>query len=345
MQEIEQSRLEMGGDLFNLAQFAKKWFVDNNVQMPSSSSAWQKATIKRKEIPPKCNFAALRRLGITPRLFIQLIKGEEVEQEKYKQNVLTKENIENLLGLLWITEACTDGVHKSVYTKCTKCGFYEYLDKGTLTRMLARGDKYCRLCRNVGGKEKPLNMFNKFEGFSIVDRTNDSRFIYRCNTCESLIERTSAHVLTSEYLVCEVCNPRVISGARLTLPEGTFHSKIEYLAYLKLKEILPESFTIERQVSYNKLFNTGTKHTADFFIPELDLVLEITTKSNNLSQKYLDTAKWKCKISTKVKFAYSVREVEDIVRPLVKAKGLTVAYCRSLLCRRFVRRPKASRSV
>ena len=331
MLDIEQSRLEMGGDLFKLAQFAKNWFIDNNVPIPEGSKKWQKATIKRGEIPPGCNFMALRRAGITPRVFIQLINGELVTQHKYKQNTVNKENIIELLGLEWVSEKSSDKVHFQVYVRCTKCEFSEYIDKGTLTRMLKSNNKYCRLCRNAGGKSKPLDTYNIFNGFTAIARPNHSRVVYSCNTCSNNIERTFSHISTAEYLVCEFCNPRVISGARLTLPEGTFHSKIEYLAYLKLLDILPVGMKIHRQVSYDVLFNTNTKHTADFYIPDLELVLEVTTKSNNLSNKYHETAQWKCDVSSKVVFAYSVKEVEDIVRPLLKNSGLTVVHGGSLL--------------
>lgn len=96
-----------------------------------------------------------------------------------------------------------------------------------------------------------------------------------------------------------------------------------------LKYFEPEK--IIRQKKYNELFNTGTKHTADFYIPHIPLVLEVTSKYNKIGKKYNETAAWKKSLSSIVIFAYSLKEVEDIVRPLPKDNGLTVSNRRSLL--------------
>lgn len=64
-----------------------------------------------------------------------------------------------------------------------------------------------------------------------------------------------------------------------------------------------------------------------------NLVLEVTSASNNIGAKYKETASWKMSLSDSVKFAYSLKEVEDIVRPLSKVSGLTVDHSGSLLRR------------
>lgn len=331
MQPVEQSRLEMGGDLYNLAVSARKWFIDNNVEVPTSSKVWQKLSVRRKEIPPGTNVGALRTLGITPRVFISLLLNREVDQTKYQQNIITNEVAENSLGLrIESYHYRTDRIHKVCSTTCLACGHTEDLDYGTLVRMLNSGNKFCRLCRDAGGKQKPESVYDRFEGF-IPIKIHNSRAFFECTTCGSTISRGLGHCKIAEYLVCEICNPRVVSGAKIETEFGLFDSKIEYLAFQKLLQILPENTIIERQKSYNVLFNTNTKHTADFYIPALDLVLEVTTSSNNLGKKYSDTMQWKLSISPKVKLALSVKEVEDIVRPLLKNKGLTVVHGRSLL--------------
>ena len=53
-------------------------------------------------------------------------------------------------------------------------------------------------------------------------------------------------------------------------------------------------------------------------------------ESNNVAVP-IGAAAWKLSLSKTVKFAYSLQEVEDIVRPLVKASGLTVDHSRNVL--------------
>lgn len=94
-----------------------------------------------------------------------------------------------------------------------------------------------------------------------------------------------------------------------------------------------DSSLIIRQKKYNELFNTGTKHTADFYIPKLDLVLEVTSKYNKIGEKYKETAEWKKSLSDKVVWAYSLSEVEDIVRSKMKILEQTVTDWRDVLRR------------
>jgi DNA-directed RNA polymerase subunit RPC12/RpoP len=181
--------------------------------------------------------------------------------------------------------------------------------------MRSRSDKYCIECRDVGGKRKSLDNY-KQEGFTILSVDN-SIVNYRCNGCHSSISRGIAHAKRSEYIVCNKCNPYRVMGTKINTPDGRFDSMFEYKAYLKLVSILGKH-NIIRQKPYDELFSTKTKHTADFYIPKLDLVLEVTTKYNKISDKYRNTAEWKMGISNKVIFAYTIAEVEDIVRTSLK---------------------------
>ncbi len=56
-------------------------------------------------------------------------------------------------------------------------------------------------------------------------------------------------------------------------------------------------------------------------VKPIDIVLEVTTKGNNIGDNYNKTREWKLNISNKINFVYSIKEVEDIVRPLLKNKG------------------------
>lgn len=194
--------------------------------------------------------------------------------------------------------------------------------------------KFCSLCRKSSGAKKPIESYDKFEGFKAI-RFEDNRdsVIYEHRDCGRELRRAKSYVAldNTEFLVCERCNNSF--NKRINTELGSFDSTLEYLYYKQLLNILPKE-AIMRQITYNELFSTGTKHSADFYIPSLDLVLEVTSSSNNLSASYKATRDWKLSVSPKVRFAYSIAEVEDIVRPLVKAKGLNVGHCRNVLCRR-----------
>lgn len=320
---------ETGDNLESLALKAKDWFTTNGVTVPTGASHWQKCSVTRKEIPPGTGVTSLRRYGFNVTTFISHITGD-FSKKPQLHNPLNNSNLIIHLGLEWLSDETVKG-HKKVLTKCTLCAREEILDYGTLQRMKNSSNKHCRYCRNAGGKEKDLIIYNKFEGFSIQRRTKDT-FIYTCNTCNSEVERSHTHVQTTEYITCEKCYPERNFGTRLYTELGYFDSKIEYEAYKILLQFLsPEQ--VVRQQKYDELFNTNTKHTADFYIPSIPLVLEITSRYNKLGQAYKDTAKWKLSLSNIVKFAYSLKEVEDIVRPLVKACGLNVGNRRNVLRR------------
>lgn len=326
---MSNSIFETGDDLITLAKKAREWFESNNVAVPIGAAAWQKCSVKRNEIPPGCGVSSLRRykFNVTT-LIAEITNNPNLKASNYSP--ITESNIVNLLGLNWISSS-VENEHKKVLTKCCNCNNEEVLDYGTLQRMKAATSKYCRYCRNVGGKSKDIEIYNIFKGFTVQStKVSDSRIKYSCNTCNKIIERTLAHISSSEYLVCEYCFPTRNFGTRMYTELGYFDSKIEYEAYLILLKYF-DSSQIERQKKYDELFKTGTKHTADFYIKPINLVLEVTSSYNNLGTKYKETAAWKLSLSKTVKFAYSLQEVEDIVRPLVKASGLTVDHSRNVL--------------
>lgn len=322
----QQTIYEIGDSLEALAVKARQWFTTNNVAVPAGAKMWQKCSVRRGEIPPGTGVTSLRRYGFNVTEFISSITGSG--KKAYNYSPISATNSIDLIGLKIISERTVMG-HKRVLTKCTCCAREEELDYGTLQRMKAAGNKLCRYCRNSGGKAKDIEIYNKFEGFS-VKSMSDSRITYTCLACNSDIERTLTHVHASEYFVCEICFPKLNFGARHYTELGYFDSKIEYEAYKILLKYLNPSLIV-RQKKYDELFNTGTKHTADFYIPLLNLVLEVTTSTNSIGEKYKKTAEWKQSLDCSVKFAYSLSEVEDIVRSAVKAAEVTVDNGGSLL--------------
>lgn len=310
---------EIGDSLETLAIKARQWFITNNVEVPAGAKKWQKCSVRRGEIPPGTGVTSIRRYGFNLTELISYITGSG--KRAYIYSPIMPTNSVDLVGMEIIQERIVNG-HKRVLTKCACCAHEEELDYGTLQRMRASSNRFCRYCRNAGGKPKTIDTYDIFDGFMPVSM-EDSRLKYVCQQCTYIIERTLAHVSTAEYLVCEKCFPKLNFGARHYTELGYFDSKIEYEAYKTILKYLDQSLVI-RQKKYSELFNTGTKHTADFYIPSINLVLEVTSSNNNIGQKYKETAEWKMSLSTSVKFAYSLSEVEDIVRSAMKVAELTV---------------------
>jgi hypothetical protein len=336
-----ESIYEIGDNLEALALKARQWFNDNNVEVPSGARVWQRCSVRKGEIPPGTGVTSLRRYGFNVTAFISAITNNP-NLKPYKYNPITQDNIVSL-GFNLLKTRVING-HKKLTVSCLKCTREEELDYGTLQRMKDAGNTFCRYCREAGGKQKTLDSYKEFEGFTLLSRTENKRFNYKCNTCNSNIVRTMTHTHTAEYIVCEVCNPRENFGARLYTELGYFDSKIEFEAYKILLKYFNKD-EIVRQKKYNELFSTGTKHTADFYIPKIPLVLEVTSKYNKIGTKYKETALWKQSLSNIVIFAYSLSEVEDIVRPLLKISGLSVDHSGSLLCSCPVWRLRTSVSI
>lgn len=314
-----KSIYEKGDSLESLAIKAKNWFTINNISVPSGARLWQSASVRKGEIPPGTGIGSLRRYGFNVTEFISIILNDP-SKKPYNYNPLNKESLFNM-GYDFISSTFKNK-HKYITVRCLKCGIEEELTYGKLQESKIRNNKYCRYCRNAGGKEKLLSSYNTYEDFSIVNK-QESRLYYRCNTCNNIVERTMSHYSSSEYIICEYCSPNINFGARQYTELGYFDSKVEYEAYKVLLKYLDHTLIV-RQKKYDELFSTGTRHTADFYIPNLNLVLEVTTKTNNIGNKYKKIAEWKMSLSDTVKFAYSLSEVEDIVRSAMKVAELTV---------------------
>jgi len=321
-------KLEKGGDLQDLADFARNWFKENDVEMPTKAKDWQACSVIRGEIPPGCTTGSLRRMGISALNFIKMIQGQDITT-KHKNDPITKANCSERTGLIWLSYRVVKK-HKRVTIECSACHRKEELDYGAIQRMIKANNKLCRYCRDAGGKHKDLEIYS-VEGFEVLGIPSAARLTLKCTTCSKEIERGMHHVKHAEYLVCEHCYPQTPMGTLMKTELGTFHSKIEYLVYKKLLEILPVE-DIHLQVSYNELFKTGTKHTADFYIPKLDLVLEVTSKTMLKCFGYINVHDWKLSISDKIKFAYSIKQAEDIVQSaLNSADRLEQRRCITLL--------------
>lgn len=320
---------EKGDSLERLAIKAREWFITNNIEVPEGAAMWQRKSVRRGEIPPGTGVTSLRKYGFNVTQFIATIT-QNTSLKPYNRDPITAESVKEL-GFEILKESYVNA-HKKLLVKCLQCDREESITYGTLQRMKEAGNMYCRYCRNAGGKTKDISTYDHFTGFKALS-VEDGRVLYECLTCGGDVERTFTHVSTAEYLICEHCYPKRNFGARMYTELGYFDSKIEYEAFKILLKYL-NSDLIVRQKKYDELFNTGTQHTADFYLPTYNLVIEVTSQYNKIGSKYKETAAWKLSLSninTKVIFAYSLSEVEDIVRSLVKTRELTVTNRRNVL--------------
>lgn len=304
--------------LNELVVFARNWFIEHNVEMPKSAAAWQKCSVDRGEIPPGCTTGSLRRLGTTTKWFIESILGKDNPTSINKIDMDYGALGFNLLDYTW----CKG--HKSCSLECIQCGHTEVIDYGTLARMRERGDKYCRICRNAGGKPKPLHVYDRL-GFKAI--AYDSRRVTLVHdTCGKSITRAAASLYDGNIPVCDHClnisdtGIKGRFGAKTTHNGIIFPSKIEAEVFAQLTKLAKEfNFSIRRQVPYKELFaNINTKHTADFYIPEYGVIVEAGGVN---TQKYIETREWKLSLSNKVCFISKSYQVDDIVRPLLKTRG------------------------
>lgn len=312
------NKLEMGGNqekLDYLAKIAKTWFEENSVEVPKGATEWQKRSVRKKELPPNMSYVTLvSKEKVRINSLIAKINNQ-TDYKEVERFPITFDNIEEVLGFYWIDSSWINK-HKYVLIRCLWCGREENISYGTLQRMRKANHKFCRYCRNAGGKRKDLSEYI-IDGFTPVS-IDKSIVIYRCDTCKNIIKRGMGHSKQSEYLVCEYCHPNVNTGTKIKTGLRYFDSYLEYQAF----KILLNYFSKEdilRQVPYHTLFLTNTKHTADFYIKPLDIVLEITSIKNGFSH-YNKTREWKEAVSTKVVFATSLSMVEDIVRSRMKVR-------------------------
>lgn len=298
--------------LNQLVTFARQWFVENNVPMPINSKAWHAASIRRKEIPPECNVGNLRKLGTTCKWFIESINGVD------NPTANTKIPMDYAaLGFILLDHTWEKG-HKRCSVECVKCGHREVVDYGTFSRMRDRGDKYCRLCRGVGGKPKPLSIYDR-PGF-LATEFNDGVVTLIHIDCGKEITRVYQSISKGNSPVCEHCHPEKLFGTDVEIDGILFNSMIEAEVYVKLLKLATEfNFSILRQIPYKDLFpNISSRHTADFYIPEYQIVVEAGGVN---TERYRDTMEWKLSLSDKVCYIQRSIQVDDIVRPLLKNRG------------------------
>lgn len=296
-----------------IIDFAKQWFIKNpHVTIPSTAKEWQDRRVRDGNTPPGLTTGSLRRKGLTAKWLIDALNGVQ-EPILRKNKGIDYESV----GFILLSKKVSENGHSRCTVQCAQCEAIDTLDYGTLSRMAGKGSMYCMVCRAAGGKPKPIETYSK-EDFTAIEKV-DGRIVYRHTVCGNTISRVPSAAIP----ICEHCNPREGYGARTTVNGISFPSKLEGEVYLVLQNLTERlGFSLERQVPYNKIFCTGTKHTADFYIPEIHLVIEAsnmnTNSTSSVTARYKQTKEWKMSLDDNVLFVSCADQVEDIVRRYMK---------------------------
>lgn len=149
-------------------------------------------------------------------------------------------------------------------TGCPKCSGKAKITNGDVDKKLKETDVPVERVGDVGGVHAPIS--------------------WRCKqNKDHEWDATPASILYNETS-CPYCYGEIGGHGTPTKVDGiTFRSRIEAAAYTQLREFVERnSYTLEMQ----KRYNANTKHTCDFYIPEIKAWIEI---SNYTSPTYLKT--------------------------------------------------------
>lgn len=292
--------------------FCSNWFEENQVEIPKTAQEWCKGR-SGKTVPPKCTYGTLRRRGIQVGNLLEKLLPD------YKNRIKNAEDRYDWfapLGLTFIKE-CEGELVQYV---CNSCNETLKTRKGTLRRWQSAGHKHCSTCRGATGKSKDHTYYQKFlsEDFSTVELSGRTLTI-KHDVCGTVFTRVAGYITgsqrTSETLACPSCYSGFVSGKI-----GEYSSLIEKEIIEYLESRFPE-VVFQREKLYKDLVPTSREYRADIWIPEMNLVIEITSKGNNLPN-YHENLKIKLdllhKNNIKAFYVTSKSELEDIVRPLLK---------------------------
>lgn len=302
--------------LENIKEHCKSWFEDNNVECPRRAKDWRHVG---ESIPPGTSATVLRRLGLKPADIINYIYGEGSASSN-RRHVLNYEE----LGLTFIAKHPVGNGHTNIEYGCLTCGNVDITDQGTIVRWKERDVRGCPTCRNSTGKKKSLEHYQALVGpsFKLTEvEGNRRRYKVHCLDCSFDFSRSTAQITSreTEDIFCPSCGD---SSLYVKGGEGKYDSMIEKDLTEHLLSLMAD---VDTQVRYDTFLTTDRKFVADVFIPRYDLVIEITSKSNNLP-KYFDRIEEKRLLceggGIKFFLAYSKSDIEDIVRSLSKDKEL-----------------------
>lgn len=290
----------------------KEWEQETGLKVPQTQGEWGRKSYTKNEVPvPSYIFT---REGISTLAVIKALHPHNTRKVPEKHNI---QEFAEGMGVEILELA-----YPNVTYRCSNCKNTETTTRDSFNNRAKMGIKFCfNFCNTLPGKTKPIGYYQQFltEEF-VVESLEDKKLSIKHTNCGNTISRDIRHVTrgikdTNNSLVCEYCS----GGA---IKEEGFTSLIEKTVITHLIHCFPE-LEMEREVMYHKLVDTQRKYRADVYYPELNLVLEITSRnvkfegySKNLEEKLL-------LLHTHGVQAYKVvcsKDAEDIVRALVKAK-------------------------
>lgn len=293
-----------------LIEKAKKWFEENSKECPKYARDWVKTGIN---IPPGMSRSTLKSKGLKPADIINGIYNNEVAQTNSKAQI----SLDNI-GLQFLNKTRNSKNHYNYIVKCLNCNTIQSIEYGLLVRWSIAGYKYCSLCRNSSGKSKPIEFYSDLvpSTYKVLEKVLDSKetLLIHHSVCDKTFTRTISGLVNreTEELSCPYCSDLFIKNK-----VGSFDSLIEKELYDLLIKLVPRADIILHQ-PYSKLIPTlDRKFIADFYLPKYNLVIEVSTKSNNLPN-YKDRLLEKevlCK-NNGINFAFvtSKTQLEDIVQ-------------------------------
>ena len=285
------------------------------MKIPSTAREWG-AGRSGKTVPPGMTYQTLRRKGISVGdLLSQLLSD-------YTNRVKNKPNDFDFLPNIGMTLISTQG-KESVKCSCNNCGNISTVLKGTLRRWESSGKKFCSVCRKASGKVKDIEYYDSElnnPDYRVVDLESGNRLVLEHIHCGKTFSRARGYI-TSGLEDASIQCPYCYTGPYFVHNKGNYLSKTEEV----LTEHLLSFYTyrVEREVPYSSIMDTDRNFRLDIWLPDLGIGLELTSRSNNLPN-YNNNLKEKLLLAEKhnipIHKITSKKDIEDIVRPLLKDK-------------------------
>ena len=201
---------------------------------------------------------------------------------------------------------------------CSNCKEKHKVTRGAFITWYKKGLKFCSLCRKSSGALKPASYYQKlvpeqYKVLKVIREAGNTKVELLHEPCNTIQVYSSRHLLARETseLYCKFCNGL----------EG-FDSLIEKELVNYTLETFPE-LDIEIHKPYSDIFKTDRLFISDIYIKSLNIIIEITSASNNLPN-YFETAKLKETLAVNNGINWSIvtskQHIYDIVKALLKSK-------------------------
>ena len=125
-------------------------------------------------------------------------------------------------------------------------------------------------------------------GFQNKTKKKNRHGVFECTTCKANWIADIHNVLKFGY-GCPTCNNNV--GTKIVFEDEVFHSKLEFYFWKQFKD-RAKKYTLVRQQRYT----SNRRLTCDYYIPELQLWIEVTGSYLMKTKKYASTIEEKRRI-------------------------------------------------